>query len=119
MQRKTENTTRMTRKRANESQQETIERKRENTARMRRKRANESQAESIKRDLARISAKRNIDTAIKTFHQLIQAGPIYVCTVCHRLMYKEGVQVFKYRISSPDLLQKVFAVKFVLRVPIT
>ena len=112
---------RMTRKRANETQVETMERKGENTARMKRRRVNETQEETIKRkklDNQRISAKRNesnIDIVMKKFHCQVKVGPVYVCTVCHRLMYKEGVvkiQVARYKKSSSERLQKVFAVKF-------
>ena len=111
----------MTRKRANETQEETMDRKGENTARMKRRRVNETQEETIKRkrlDNQRISTKRNesnIDIVMKSFHCQVKVGPVYVCTVCHRLMYKEGVvkvQVAKYNKSSSELLQNVFAVKF-------
>ena len=50
----------MTRKRANETEEETMDRKGENTARMKRRRVNETQEETIKRkrlDNQRISTK--------------------------------------------------------------
>ena len=116
VERKGENTARMTRKRANETQEETMERKGENTARMKRRRVNETQEETIKRkklDNQRISAKwneSNIDNIVmKKFHCQVKVGPVYVCTVCHRLMYKEGVvkiQVARYNKSSSEILQK-------------
>ena len=64
-----------------------------------------------------MSAKRNesnMDVVMKNFHSQVKVGPVCVCTVCHRLMYREGVvkvKVSRYKKSS-ELLQKVFAVKF-------
>ena len=121
VERKGENTARMTKKRANETQEETVERKGENTTRMKRRRVNETQEETIERkklNNQRISAQRNesnMDIVMKNFHCQVKVRPVYVCTVCHRLMYKEGVvkiQVARYKKSSSEILQKVFAVKF-------
>jgi hypothetical protein len=33
----------------------------------------------------------SIDSAISMFHSKIQCGPDYVCTVCHRMLYKSSV----------------------------
>ena len=44
---------------------------------------------------------------IERFLKDVQTGPVFVCTLCHRLMYKEGVvkvQVAKYKKASSDLL---------------
>ena len=66
----------------------------------------------------RMSAKRNesnMDVVMKNFHSQVKVGPVCVCTVCHRLMYREGVvkvKVSRYKKCSSQLLQKVFAVKF-------
>ena len=57
----------------------------------------------------------NMDVVMKNFHSQVKVGPVCVCTVCHRLMYREGVvkvKVSRYKKSSYELLQKVFAVKF-------
>ena len=42
----------------------------------------------------------DINAVIEKFHKDIRIGPVFVCTVCHRLMYKEGVvnvRVAKYK----------------------
>ncbi len=35
----------------------------------------------------------SIDEAMSVFHAKIKEGPDYVCTVCHRMMYRLGVVV--------------------------
>ena len=121
IERKRENAGRMTRKRANETEEEMIERKRENACRMTRKRANETEEKIIERKRVnnqRMSAKCNRSSMVvvmKHFHSQVKVGPVCVCTVCHRLIYREGVvkvKVSRYKKSSSELLQKVFAVKF-------
>ena len=99
---KSKEATRKMEKRANKNQGQTLQRKRKNTARMKSQRMS-----------ARCNAK-HMDIVVKKFHSQIKVGPVYVCTVCHRLMYKESVvkvQVSRYKKSS-ELLKKVFAVKF-------
>ena len=94
-----------------------IERKRGNTGRMTRKRANETEEKIIERKRVnnqRMSAKRNesnMDVVMKNFHSQVKVGPVCVCTVCHRLMYREGVvkvKVSRYKKSSSEFHIKSF-----------
>ena len=114
IERKRENAGKMTRKTANETEEEMIERKRENAGRTTRKR--EKRIERKRVNNQRMSAKHNesnMDVVMKNFHSHVEVGPVCVCTVCHRLMYRGvvKVKVSRYKKSS-ELLQKVFAVKF-------
>ena len=48
-----------------------------------------------------------------SFHHDIKNGPDFVCTCCHRMMYRKSVVPFnlaKYSKCSNDLLQNVFSV---------
>ena len=124
IERKRENAGRMTRKRANETKEEMIERKRENAGRMTRKKGNENEEKTSERKRVnnqRMSAKCNTSSMVvvmKNFHSQVKVGPVCVCTVCHRLMYREGiakVKISRYKKSSSELLQKVFAVKLYIK----
>ena len=47
----------------------------------------------------------SFNAVIEKFHKDSRIGPVFVCTVCHRLMYKEGVvnvRVAKYKKASCD-----------------
>ena len=58
--------------------------------------------------------KRNllVEDAIAAFHSEIKLGPDFVCTCCHRMMYRKSVvpcNKVKYTKTSADVLQKVFS----------
>ena len=51
-------------------------------------------------------------SAISAFHSDIKSGPDFVCTCCHRMMYRKSVvqcNKSKYTKASPDVLQRVFS----------
>ena len=57
----------------------------------------------------------SIDEVIEAFLEKIKKGPVYVCTVCHRLMYKESVYLCnkdKNVKASAEVLACVFNTKF-------
>ncbi|VDI58300.1 Hypothetical predicted protein [Mytilus galloprovincialis] len=57
----------------------------------------------------RASRTADTDAVIHTFQQSIKTGPTFICTVCHRLMYKECVTMFNennYKACDEDLLKK-------------
>ena len=58
--------------------------------------------------------KRNvsIECAVSAFHSKVKFGPDYVCTCCHRMMYRKSVipcNKAKYTKVSADVIQKVFS----------
>ena len=46
-------------------------------------------------DRDRVSTKRSrcvsVEQAISAFHSETKSGPEFVCTSCHRMMYRKGV----------------------------
>ena len=48
---------------------------------------------AIARQTRKIS-KLNVDICISQFCQKIKQGPYYVCTVCHRMLYRKSVLIF-------------------------
>ena len=42
----------------------------------------------------RCSLSESESKAIETFHALVKEGPVFVCTSCHRLLYRESVNIF-------------------------
>ena len=57
-----------------------------------------------------------IDEAMLVFHAKIKEGPDYVCTVCHRMMYRSGVCVYSrsnYCKSDQHVLESIFATEYV------
>ena len=42
----------------------------------------------------RCSLSETESKAIETFHALVKEGPVFVCTSCHRLLYRESVNIF-------------------------
>jgi rubrerythrin len=102
-----------------ESVSEQLSRKENNRLSQSNKRASESNDAAYRRKAANAAAKKDkvmsIDEAIKTFLEKIKKGPVYVCTVCHRLMYKESVCLLhkdKYVKASAEVLACVFNKKF-------
>ena len=128
----------MQRKRARETDTETVARQEKNKKLMSNKRARETDAEKIARREAnrvgrrasestdqaslrkekirihkadKLKATVAIDHVIDAFHSKIKLGPEFVCTCCHRMMYKQNViscNVHKYSKCNAEVLQNVF-----------
>ena len=63
-----------------------------------------------------MASKRKSSVSIEhvnlSFHRDIKNGPDFVCTCCHRMMYRKSVvpcNLAKYSKCSNDLLQNVFS----------
>ena len=57
----------------------------------------------------------SIDNAIASFHREVKIGPDYVCTVCHRMMYRQNVLLcnkYKYTKANTELLEQVFCADY-------
>jgi len=80
-------------KRANETDQKTLERRTSDRQCKANKMANETEQEAIERkasnmkQTARKRARTIVDAVIKEFVAKVKMGPDYVCTCCHRMMY--------------------------------
>ena len=106
------------RKRGSETQEERLQRLQTVKASVAKKRAGETQAEKLsrcKQQQARTANKRSmtisVDRAISGFISKAKCGPEFVCTCCHRLMYKQTVVPYyrsKYSKASDSMLQQVF-----------
>ena len=91
--------------------------------RMKLLRLNDSVESSNKRATqSRLCMQRNrhkllsIDEAMLAFHAKIKEGPDYVCTVCHRMMYRVGVVMYSrdnYCKSDPSILELVYSFEYV------
>ena len=56
-----------------------------------------------------------IDNAIYNFQLKAKMGPDLVCTVCHRMMYKQNIlpcNKSKYTKASHELLEQVFCIEY-------
>ena len=105
--------------RASETPEHTVERQEQDKLRKARKRASETPVQLLQRketNKERMLCKRSkcvsVEQAISAFHSEIKAGPDFVCTCCHRMMYKKTViqcNKAKYTKTSPDLLKNVFS----------
>jgi hypothetical protein len=87
-------------KRAAESSEQTLHRQQQNKEHMASVRA------------AKKANDVSIEQAIVSFHSDIKNGPDFVCTCCHRLMYRKSVvpcNPAKYSKCSNDLLNCVFS----------
>ena len=112
-------------KRAAESSEQALQRKQQNREHMANFRASEQTfhrkqqqrehmakiraIESSEQTLRRQQASNSVQQAIETF---IRNGPDFVCTCCHRLMYRNSVvpcNPAKYTKCSDDLLRSVFS----------
>ena len=119
--RQEENRVRMSKKRAVENPSETLCRQEENRVRMSKKRALESPSEIMcrqEKNRVCMAKKRSInvsvDQAVSIFLSKAKMGPDFVCTSCHRLMYKANVvpcNKSKYTKASDELLDQVFCVQ--------
>ena len=57
----------------------------------------------------------SIDNAIATFRSKARMGPDFVCTSCHRMMYKQNVvpcNKLKYTKTSNEILEQVFCPEY-------
>ena len=105
-------------KKASESPVETLARQERNRACKAAKKASESPAETLgrqERNKACKATKRSshlsIEEAITNFQSLTKLGPEFVCTCCHRMMYKQSVVRYnpsKYTKTSSTVLDQVF-----------
>ena len=111
------------RKRACETEADTLQRRERDRACTARKRACETEPDTLQRrerDRACTARKRAskrascipIDKAISAFQSRVKIGPEYVCTCCHRMMYKQTVvpcSKSKYAKASVKMLEQVFS----------
>ena len=108
LQRKQQNREHMANFRANESSEQTFHRKQQQREHMAKIRAIESSEQTLRRQ----QASNSVQQAIETFLTVIRNGPDFVCTCCHRLMYRNSVvpcNPAKYTKCSDDLLRSVFS----------
>ena len=55
---------------------------------------------------------KTVDAVVNDFVERVKRGPEYVCTCCHRMMYKDSAVLFKptkymYMKANTELLSKV------------
>ena len=113
------NSARMASMRASETPEKTVDRQKSDKLHKVQKRALETPEETMQRnqrDKERVSCKRSkgvsVEEAITSFHSETRAGPDFVCTCCHRMMYKKTVILCnkaKYTKATPELLSNVFS----------
>ena len=102
--------------RALETEEQTAKRRKSNRKRVRETRVLETEEQTAKRrksDRKRVVQRRSnvsVEAAIDLFITKTKQGPDYVCTSCHRLMYRANVVSLnkcKYVKASQSLLDKV------------
>ena len=118
-QRRKNNAASLAHKRALETEDETRELRIADRTRAAKRRALESEKQSEERRLQskRIMASKRqrsspLQCVIDSFLAKTKQGPDYVCTSCHRLMYRQSVSplnVHKYAKASPVILADVFS----------
>ena len=104
-------------KRANESTCDTEQRRASSRLRQASKRANEStcdteqrRASSRLRQANKRAMPKALELVIEEFLAKVKVGPDFVCTSCHRMLYKHAVIGFKpskYTNISPQLLESL------------
>ena len=104
----------MAKKRSSETDKQADERKASNRQYMAMVRSNETVKAADKRKAKNRcfmsdsrSSVKPIDTIINEFLSKVCVGPEYICTSCHRMLYKHSVVTFrctKYTKASPELL---------------
>ena len=104
VQRQEQNRACMAKKRASETMVEMVQRQEQDQACKAKKRASETRVEMVQRqeqNRARIAKKRALvvpmEKCIADFHSKIKQGPEFVCTCCHRMMYKQTVVPYARR----------------------
>ena len=105
--------------RESETCEQTLQRKEQDRMHKASMRASETPDEVLCRKHSNQEAMANkrksnvsVEHAILSFHRAIKNGPDFVCTCCHRMMYrKSGVpcNLAKYSKCSNDLLKNVFS----------
>ena len=96
--RREKNRTRMMSTRASETCEEITERREQNRTRLASMRAYESHSEMFQRktsnkdNMAKLRQRTvTVENAILVFEHEIKLGPDFVCTCCHRMMYRKSV----------------------------
>ena len=101
-------------KRALETESEALVRKEQNRARTAKKRDLKLQDEMLQQNKTAMAREKVIENAISTFLSKAKVGPEFVCTCCHRMMYKQTVIPYnkhKYTKAGDEVLASVFAAK--------
>ena len=65
--------------------------------------------------LAKKTKVETIDDAMNNFKSEVKKQPVYICTSCHRLLWRKGVQKFsidKYNKVRPEIIQLVLDDKY-------
>ena len=65
--------------------------------------------------LAKKTKVETIDDAMNNFKSEVKKQPVYICTLCHRLLWRKGVQKFsieKYNKVRPAIIQLVLDDKY-------
>ena len=119
--RQTRNRMHMASTRASETAEETVARQTQDKLCKSRKRALELPEQVLLRkqtNKEHMSCKRSkgvsVEEAITAFHSETRAGPDFVCTCCHGMMYRKTVVLCnkeKYNKVSPDLLHSILNAK--------
>ena len=109
--------------RASEIQEQTLERLEQNRMRITSMRASETSDVKLhkrrKNKEAMVNARIRtvlIESAIAAFHSEVKLGPEFVCTCCHRMMYRKSIVAcnkVKYTKTSTDVLHKVFSPDYI------
>ncbi len=80
-----------------------------------RKEADRSQKASVR---AKEKSKvPSIEETIAKFKKQIKQQPVYICTSCHRLLFRKGVQLYKrsnYDMVDKEVVDQVLAPKFMI-----
>ena len=99
-----------------ETREDRLKRQAQNKEHMASVRASETPDQTLHSNKQSMSStrKRNvsIECAVSAFHSKVKFGPDYVCTCCHRMMYRKSVipcNKAKYTKVSADVIQKVFS----------
>ena len=105
--------------RASETCEQTLHRKEQDKVRKMSMRASETPDEMMHRKQRNKKAMTNkrkanvsVEHAIDAFHSEIKFGPNYVCTCCHRMMYRKNVILCNkasYTKANTSVLEQVFS----------
>ena len=109
------NRVRTAKRRALETRDEALCRQEHNRARNAKKRALESLEDYSLSNRTAMTNKRSksvsVECAISTFHAEVKLGPDFVCTCCHRMMYRKSVIACNRAnyTKGADVIQMVFS----------
>ena len=99
-----------------ETREQTMKRQAQNKQHMSCVRASETPEQALRRrqgNKQTMSTKRkrnvSVESAVSAFHSEIKLGPDYVCTCCHRMMYRKSVIPCNKANYTNDVIQKVFS----------